>query len=201
MASLAQLPNSVLGIMVGWLLVSCQPITSRQPDTVLGQFVRVDQPGWQRRDGKLWLNDSLFTGYQYETTSTSDTLFVGGYQQGNAEGQHRYRYENHQLREQRQYHNNWQEGEQRGWYESGQQAFVYQFQKDVYEGWVQEWYPNGQLAHDGHYHDGQEFGAQRFWLANGTVKANYVARNGRQYGIIMGKGCVSDEKQVNRSDK
>ncbi len=154
-------------------------------------FVSADQPGWQKREGHLWLADTLFSGWQYQLWANGDTTFVGAFSQGKAEGFHRQWYENHQLNEIRHYQNGWQEGEQGGWYASGKQAFVYHFRNDVYEGNSKQWYPTGKLARDSDYHEGHENGPQRMWYADGSLKANYVARNGRNYGFTGVKNCVN----------
>lgn len=154
-------------------------------------YVSTEQSGWQKREGRMWRNDTLFSGWQYQLSPARDTLFVGAFNQGQAEGFHRQWYANRQLREIRHYQKGWQEGEQRGWFESGRQAFFYQFRNDQYEGIRKEWYRNGQPALYGHYHDGQESGVQQQWFANGVLKVNYVARNGRNYGFTGVKNCVN----------
>lgn len=179
-------------LLLGWLLTgwSCRPVQAPTA-TIPAVFVSTAAPGWHRQDGRIWLTDTLFSGWQYSLYSTGDTAFVGAFRDGKAQGIHRRWYANGQPQELRQYDNGWQEGQQHGWYESGKPAFVLHFRHDVYEGHVREWYPNGQLARDGHYHDGHENGAQRLWYATGTLQANYEARNGRHYGLTGVKNCVN----------
>jgi antitoxin component YwqK of YwqJK toxin-antitoxin module len=153
--------------------------------------VSADQPGWQRREGRLWLANKPFSGWQYTLSATGDTLSLGAYAAGKAEGIHRQWYPAHRLKETRRYRNGWQEGEAKGWFPSGKPAFVYQFRNDVYAGRRQEWYADGQPARDGHYHDGQEAGLQRQWFADGSLKANYVVREGRTFGFTGVKNCVN----------
>ncbi|WP_461130052.1 toxin-antitoxin system YwqK family antitoxin [Spirosoma aerophilum] len=179
-------------------LYGCQP---HKPETVdiPDVYVPSNNAGWQKREGRLWLKDTLFSGWQYQLGPTGDTLYKASFLQGQAEGYHRQWYDNRKLKEVRQYRNGWQEGEQRGWFESGRPAFQYQFRQDVYDGSRKEWYPNGQPALFGHYHDGQEAGSQQQWFANGTLKVNYVARNGRNYGFTGVKNCVNVWDSVNVS--
>jgi len=191
MARLVQLPNKiwfVLGLLLA--ILGCGQQLS-DTSLILSQFVSADEPGWQRRDGKLWLTNKSFSGWQYELDHTGDTLFLGRFKEGKAEGFHRFWYENKRTKEVRQYRNGWQEGEQRGWFESGKPAFVYQFRNDVYEGPLKEWYPDGRLARDGNYRNGQENGSQRIWFADGSLKANYAVREGRSYGFTGVKNCVN----------
>lgn len=190
MASLGLLRNSVYCWLLLIIITACQ---SRQqtPPAIPTRYVDSDVPGWQQRAGSLWLNDSLFSGWQIHSTPTGDTLFCGSYLAGKAEGVHRQWYASGRLREERHYHTGWQEGEQRGWHESGKRAFVYQFKNDVYEGPRTEWYANGKPALAGNYHEGQEVGLQRQWFDNGTLKVNYEVRNGRHYGFTGVKNCVN----------
>lgn len=189
MAKQGHLRNKV-GLLFGLWLAGCQANTTSEM-AIPAVFVSADAIGWQEREGRLWLHNQPFSGWQYQCRPTGDTAFVGAYRAGKAEGMHRFWHENQQLREARHYRNGWQEGVQRGWFDTGKPAFVYQFQDDVYDGSRKEWYPDGQMARDGHYHDGQESGLQRLWYANGSLKANYVARNGRNYGFTGVKNCVN----------
>ncbi|TAE21752.1 MAG: toxin-antitoxin system YwqK family antitoxin [Cytophagales bacterium] len=178
-----------------WLLqAGCQSNTT---PSVPDRFARTDQPGWQRWEGLLWLQNRPFSGWQVEVNPQGDTLALGGFLNGRAEGTHRRWYANGRLREERRYRNNWQEGQQQGWFPSGKRAFVYSFRGDVYEGNCKEWYENGRLARDVNYHNGQEEGRQRHWFADGSLKMNYVVREGRTYGFTGTKNCVNVWDSIN----
>lgn len=182
--------NSFLLVVLLVILLSCHTQhTGTLP--IPNVAVSANVPGWQQREGKLWLNGRLFSGLHYQCTATGDTLFAGTYLDGKSEGIHRQWYATGRLKEIRQYRNSWQEGEQRGWHESGKPAFVYQFKNDVYEGSRKEWYTNGKPALTGNYHNGQEQGLQRQWFDSGRLKVNYEARNGRNYGFTGVKNCVN----------
>lgn len=191
MANQARLHSKwVVFVGLAFGLPACQqsvPETKAIPAVSVATTV----PGWQEREGKLWREDTLFSGWQYRLWPNGDTAFVGAFRDGKAEGFHRHWYANKQPQEIRHYENGWQEGEQRGWFESGKPAFVYHFRNDVYEGRLQEWYDNGQPARDGHYLKGQEDGLQRQWFREGILKVNYEARNGRNYGFTGVKNCVN----------
>lgn len=191
MAKRAPLPNKLSQTVALLLMLPACRQSAPAIGTIPHVYASADLPGWQKREGKLWRQDTLFSGWQYQLDPTGDTAFVGAFKQGKAEGTHRFWHSNHRLKEVRQYQNGWQEGEQRGWYESGKPAFQYQFQQDLYEGSRKEWYANGQPALDGHYHEGHEHGSQRMWYADGSLNVNYVARNGRNYGFTGVKNCVN----------
>lgn len=180
-----------------WLLAAlvalncaCRHSGDKAP-SIPHRFVAADRTGWQRQNGQLWLVNTPFSGWQYALYPNGDTAFVGAFREGKAEGMHRQWYENRQLREVRRYNNGSQEGEQRGWYATGKPAFVYHFHNDVYEGTATQWFPNGQLAQVFTYHGGHEAGKQQLWYENGKLRANYVARNGRHYGLTGVKNCIN----------
>ena len=179
--------NIGLLLSLSFTLLTCQRSETKPPAI----FVSADQPGWRQQGGQLWLNDVLFSGWQYQLRAHGDTAFAGAFLQGKAEGFHRHWYPDGHRKELRHFQKGWQEGDQRGWHESGKLAFVYQFKNDVYEGRRQEWYPDGRPARDGYYHEGQEDGAQRMWFTDGSLKANYVTRQGRNYGFTGVKSCVN----------
>lgn len=177
--------------LVLWLMLSaCEQPPADNP-VIPTIFVSSDTPGWQRREGRLWLNNRLFSGWQYQCRASGDTAFVGAYFRGKAEGEHWSWHENRHVKEIRQYRNGWQEGQQRGWHASGSQAFLFLFLHDVYEGPVREWYPDGRTARSMNYHKGQEDGRQQMWFADGSIQANYVVRKGRTYGLTGVKNCVT----------
>ncbi|WP_460951475.1 toxin-antitoxin system YwqK family antitoxin [Spirosoma daeguense] len=191
MANRALFRNKLVGL-TGLLLILCQCRQKTAESPIIPSiFSNSNLTGWQRSEGRLWLNNKPFSGWQYSLSTSGDTTFMGAYFDGKAEGQHRSWYENRKQKEVRQYKNGWQEGEQRGWFESGKPAFVYHFQNDMYQGNRKEWLANSRLIYDGNYREGQEEGAQRQWFADGSLKMNYVVRNGRTYGFTGVKNCVN----------
>lgn len=195
MENLARLPSKF-----GWYLLLCIAACHPRPAdrvTIPPFFVSADAPGWQRPEGRLWLNNKPFSGWQYQLRAAGDTAFVGGYQAGKPEGTHRAWHKNHQLKEIRQYRNGWQEDKQWGWFASGKRAFQYSFRHDVYDGPVTEWFPNGKTARKMNYHNGQEDGRQQMWFADGSLQANYVVMKGRTYGLTGVKNCVTVSDLLN----
>jgi MORN repeat variant len=183
----------LIGLVIGELVLGgCQsglPISSVHQ--IPTRYVAVDSPGWQPHNAETWYNSKPFSGWQFQLTPTGDTMFVGAFWSGKAEGKHRFWHLNGKLRQVRNFKNGWQEGQQYGWYESGKPAFVYHFKNDIYEGPLVEWFPDGKTARRMHYHDGQEAGLQTMWFSDGSLKANYEVRNGRNYGLTGVKNCVN----------
>jgi antitoxin component YwqK of YwqJK toxin-antitoxin module len=41
------------------------------------------------------------------------------------------------------------------------------------------------------YKKGHEDGQQQWWYDNGKIKANYIIKNGRRYGLRGTKKCIN----------
>ena len=102
--------------------------------------------------------------------------------------------DNHQLMEIRFYCKGQKEGPQLAFWENGLKRFAFTAHEDGNEGSLEEWNREGHLFHLGHYLHGQEEGAQQLWYDNGKIRANYVIRQGKRYGLLGTKNCknVSD---------
>jgi antitoxin component YwqK of YwqJK toxin-antitoxin module len=82
-------------------------------------------------------------------------------------------------------------GTHRGWWENGAPKFAYTYAGGVMEGRAVDWFRDGRPYREAHYARGHEDGPQRMWYADGTLRASYVVRDGRRYGLMGAKGCVT----------
>ncbi|WP_338814267.1 toxin-antitoxin system YwqK family antitoxin [Bernardetia sp. Wsw4-3y2] len=147
------------------------------------------------KQGFLYINDSIFSGMIYYLyPNSTDTLKIENYSNGKENGYWFHYYPNHILKEKRFFTNGKKEGEHIGFYKNGQKKFLYHLKNDVYEGNNREWTIDGMLVKDMNYQLGQEQGSQKIWYDNGKIKANYVIKDGRRYGLLGTKNCqnVSD---------
>lgn len=64
----------------------------------------------------------------------------------------------------------------------------------VRNGEFRTWHPNGQLAEVRRYVDGREDGLQQSWTSDGVLYLNYEVRNGRRYGLINSRPCLSADE-------
>lgn len=142
----------------------------------------------------VFLNDKPFSGYLYDLYPNKDTLCVEGYSNGKLSGHFRKWYPNKQLMEDRWYVDGAKNGKQIGYWDNGNKRFDFIAQNDAYEGELKEWDNKGRLSHWGNFKNGQEEGAQKMWYDTGKIRANYVIRNGKRYGLLGTKNCknVSD---------
>ena len=99
---------------------------------------------------------------------------------------------NAQVNELRTWLEGRKEGQHMGWYADGTLRFDYRYAHGLLEGNALEWYPSGILYRDFNYVAGQESGTQRMWSLDGSLRANYVVREGRRFGLIGSKGCTGE---------
>ena len=85
-----------------------------------------------------------------------------------------------------------------GWWPAGNMKFSDTAVDDKFEGEVKEWNSAGLLYKDFHYKNGNEEGSERLWWDNGTVRANYVIRNGKKYGMIGVMLCANPNDSINK---
>lgn len=132
----------------------------------------------------VYFEGRLFTGFLFELNENSDTIFMGSYFNGVEEGRHIHRYPGGGLSEERYFINGKKDGPQRGWWPDGKPKFRFSCYNNEFEGKLEEWSDSGILIKQFNYRNGYENGPQRLWWSNGTVRANYVVKNGRKFGLI-----------------
>jgi len=137
----------------------------------------------------LYFKTAPYSGKQFFLYPNKDTVFVKSYLNGLLEGVQKQWYPNQVLAEERLYVANKKEGVHKGWWENGKPKYSYQFYNDELQGEVLEWYFSGQLFKKFHYKNGFEEGSERLWFEDASVRANYVIKKGKKYGLIGIKLC------------
>lgn len=146
---------------------------------------------FETQQDTVYYAGKYYTGYQYTTFENGDTSALHGYFNGVQEGLQKKWHGKGLPAEERLYINGKKEGIQKGWWPNGKPKFYYTAYNNEYNGEFKEWYETGLLAKQFHYVNGQEEGSQRLWWDNQTVRANYVIKNGKKYGLIGLKICVN----------
>ena len=150
------------------------------------------------RQDTVYYKDQFFTGLRFTLYPSGDTAVLQSYFNGVEEGTQKKWYPNRQLQEERFYINGKKEGTHKGWWPDGKEEFLFSVYSNEYEGAFKEWYSSGLLCKYFHYKNGQEEGSQRLWWDNGTVRANYVIREGKKYGLIGLKTCVNPYDSITK---
>lgn len=159
--------------------------------TVPLNYVNTGDSRFNKRQDTIYYQQNYFTGYRFSLYPNGDTAIIGAYFNGVEEGTQKKWYANKQIAEERFYINGKKEGLHKSWWPDGKLKFVFEALNNEYNGELKEWYFSGLLAKQFHYVEGQEEGSERLWWNNGTVRANYVIRNGKKYGLIGLKTCMN----------
>ena len=187
----------VVSMMQGFL-ISCtvdkKPEPKPEPKiakTVPAVYVNDADPGFSKHQDTVYYQDKKFTGFRVALYPGGDTAQLQSYFNGVEEGEQKAWYPDKQLAEQRFYINGKKEGLHQKWWPDGKQKMYFTAYANEYSGEFKEWYASGLLGKDFHYVNGYEEGSQKLWWNNGTVRANYVIRNGKKYGLLGLKTCIN----------
>lgn len=188
--------QNIWGYFLFIMCISCgnkqQPVTEiKIAKTVPTNYINVNDSDFSKHQDTVYYQQKYFTGYQFSLYNTGDTAFINSYFNGVEEGTQKKWYPNKQLAEERFYISGKKEGVHKGWWPDGKSKFFFEANSNEYNGEFKEWYATGLLCKQFHYTNGQEEGSQRLWWDNGTVRANYVIRNGKKYGLIGLKTCAN----------
>lgn len=149
-------------------------------------------PALRHDGGAVSLRGRPFTGRVVERypggSRRGSTAYAGGRRHGVAEGW----YPDGRLAWRGGFRAGREEGVHRAWWADGRPRLVERFRAGRLEGTVREWFPSGRRYREVHYRAGQEAGRQRMWYADGTLRASYVVRHGRRYGLMGAKGCTGE---------
>jgi antitoxin component YwqK of YwqJK toxin-antitoxin module len=173
-------------ISIGFLfLIFIACVERRIPSVYSAEEELITHQGVTKRNGEI------FSGYSLQLFADGDTSKLVPYLNGKPHGISKEWYENGILKEVRMYENGFKTGQHKGWFDDESLRFVSHFKHDAYHGSVKEWQANGSLYRDFNYENGQESGSQKMWESDGRLKANYVVRGGRMYGLVGTKNCLS----------
>jgi antitoxin component YwqK of YwqJK toxin-antitoxin module len=178
------------------LVFSCSKSDSKEDDfkitPILQTYTLKTSPSISVLNGIIFLADKKYDGFLYELYPNSkDTVSIEGFSNGFLHGMFKKWYPNGQLAEERTYSLGEKNGEQISYWQNGHKRFEFTAQKDISEGEMREWNSDGRLIHLANYTNGQEEGAQKLWYDNGKIRANYVIKDGKRYGLLGTKNCIN----------
>jgi antitoxin component YwqK of YwqJK toxin-antitoxin module len=166
--------------------------------TIPNVFINASDKNLTKQQDTLLYHQHLLTGIVFSLFPNGDTASIQSYFNGVEEGFQKKWYPNHQIAEERFYINGKKEGIHKGWWPDGKQKFIFELYNNDYDGEFKEWYSTGLLAKQFHYKNGQEEGSQKLWWDNGTIRANYVIKKGKKYGLIGVKLCVNPNDSITK---
>ena len=77
------------------------------------------------------------------------------------------------------------------WWPSGIRRSMVRYRDDVFDGEYRTWTITGAPYELKHFVNGREDGVQQAWDERGELYLNYVVRDGRRFGYINAKPCLS----------
>lgn len=184
----ARFRNSLFILM---LLAGCKLATKR-PIAVPDIFVDANDKELKQREGYLYYQNKKFSGRMVGLYPDGDTALLIPYFNGKEQGWSYKWYPGKKLMEERFYLAGKKEGVHRSWWQDGKLKFEYHFTNDEHNGEANEWYSNGTRYRSFHYTNGFEDGLQQMWWEDGRVRANYIVKDGEQFGLIGRKLCKND---------
>lgn len=139
--------------------------------------------------GLAYVDGEPLTGWTFERYANGRVKTLHPYQQGKKHGPELSFFPNGSKKSHRPYADGKRTGRHLAWFPDGTLRFDYTFEEGLAEGTHFEWYASGQLYRHCHYENGRESGKQQMWKSDGRVKANYVVRNHRRYGLTGVMNC------------
>ncbi|NCI45349.1 toxin-antitoxin system YwqK family antitoxin [Sediminibacterium soli] len=152
-------------------------------------------PGLRFRNNLFYINGGLFSGVIRACYANGKTQFLVPVYAGMRHGIYRSFYADGSIFEIRCYQHNLANGRHLGYWRNGKRKFDYQYRDDRRNGYLYQWYENGKPYMVTHYIQDQEDGLQQAWRTSGKLFINYVAKNGRKYGLEETQLCYTVRKQ------
>ena len=166
---------------------------------VNGATTPVDDSRVIDTNGVTRLNGVPFTGMLRTRYESGAVKRLASYREGRLEGLARGWYANGSPSYIRTYWLGREEGVHRGWWENGAAKFIYNFHDGKAEGLSREWFEDGSAFTEFHFVAGHEAGSQRMWTPYGKLRANYVIRDGRRFGLMGSMGCQDKQAKAEQS--
>jgi antitoxin component YwqK of YwqJK toxin-antitoxin module len=151
-----------------------------------------DNPQISFENAGVFYQGKPFSGKLFQVDpQTQDTLKIESYLKGNRHGKWIQYFPGHVLKEFRTFDQGKKTGAFVQYFPTGKKQQEYHFQNDEYQGVASEWNESGVLIREMHYVAGHEEGSQKLFYDNGQIRANYVMKNGRRFGLLGTKNCVN----------
>lgn len=148
-------------------------------------------------NGLLLKDGHPFTGIVYTLQPGGrDTAEIISFNQGREDGLWKRYYPGGRLMEKRSFSNGKKVGSYYAWWPDGVMKLAYHFYNGEYNGTCREWNQQGALVKEMNYRNGYEDGRQMEFYDDGRIRANYIIKDGRRYGLLGTKNCVNVSDSV-----
>jgi antitoxin component YwqK of YwqJK toxin-antitoxin module len=191
MAHPALLRNKLFQLfLIGLLFSGCNASAPTVPASF--KLLPADEPSLTNDNGVLLHNNVPFTGTLFSLfVNTTDTAAIKNFLNGKEHGEWKQYHKPGLLQSKRYFINGKKTGSFIAWWANGRKQMEYHFVNDEYEGTCREWNETGFLNRIMNYTKGHENGPQQWWYDNGKIKANYIIKDGRRFGLLGTKNCIN----------
>jgi antitoxin component YwqK of YwqJK toxin-antitoxin module len=176
--------------IAGINIISCNSPSSGDKETIPQIFFNASEVNIKTQQGISYINKKPAHGYLF-LLQKKDTVLLEGYINGKKNGRCFSKYSNLRYQSIQYFINGKAEGLHQSWWENGKIKQLAEYNKDVFDGSLKEWNQDGMITRDNHYINGHEAGKQRLWYDNGKLRANYVIKDGRMYGLSGTMNCFN----------
>jgi antitoxin component YwqK of YwqJK toxin-antitoxin module len=191
MAHQALLRNSILLILFTGFF-GCNTNSKKDSVNIPLLLLNKSEQQLSMNNGLLMINQQPFNGTLFMLfPETNDTAAIENYLHGKEHGEWKKLYPSNKIKEKRFFANGQKTGVYTTWWENGNKQLQYLFVADEYEGACKEWSETGFLNKIMNYKKGHEDGQQQCWYDNGKIKANYIIKDGRRFGLLGTKNCIN----------
>jgi antitoxin component YwqK of YwqJK toxin-antitoxin module len=185
----ARLRNSTLFILLA-IFFGCK--TPENPVIHSLMLLNKNEQQFTMQNGLLLVSKQPYSGTMFTLfAGTTDTAEIENYLNGKEDGEWKKFYPSKKIKEKRYFANGQKTGEYNAWWQNGNKQLQYIFLSGEYEGTCKEWSETGILNKIMNYKAGHEDGPQQWWYDNGKIKANYIIKDGRRYGLLGTKNCIN----------
>jgi len=191
MAQQVLLPSRLI-VILAVLFFGCHREQSDGKRTISSVLLNKNGADLTMDNGLVFSGGKPFTGRLYILfQGTKDTAEISSYLDGREHGKWEKFFQGHKRKELRYFKNGQKTGLYQAWWENGKRQLEYSFSEDEYEGTCREWNEKGELSRIMNYRKGYEEGPQKWWYDGGKMKANYIIKDGRRYGLLGTKNCIN----------
>ena len=202
MVSMERLVRYLSSFFIAFIFFQCSPkeengvsIISKNSTEISHEKMlsfSADNPQISFENAGVFYQGKPFSGTLFRLDSqTHDTLKIESYLKGNRHGKWIQYFPGHVLKEFRTFDQGKKTGAFVQYFPTGKKQQAYHFQNDEYQGLAREWNESGVLIREMHYVAGHEEGSQKLFYDNGQIRANYVMKDGRRFGLLGTKNCVN----------
>jgi antitoxin component YwqK of YwqJK toxin-antitoxin module len=186
-----------------FVIASCNSALDKGGPIEKTPFIEVQKDALIRdqSNGLLLYEGELFTGRSVEKYPDGSLAEQITYLSGKKNGVHKKWFPSGTQSFEAYYIKNKREGSVNTWWGNGTLRSSSNYISGIPHGEQKEWYSSGQLFKKTNLFQGREEGSQQAWRKNGKLYNNYVAKDGRIFGLKRANLCfeLKDEKLRDRN--